>query len=196
VLNAAAQRIVDLLGLVPLPDEGGYFRETYRSGEKIPSQALPGRYESRDCGRSHSTQIYFLLAPGVVSLMHLVQSDEVFHHYAGDSVEQLHIFPDGSTNVVTIGSDLERGERPQMVVPRGVWQGCRIQCRSGSPDTSGIIGASAGYALLGCTVSPGFEWADFRLGTREEMLALCPNADAKVAGLIDALTPSQGEPRP
>ncbi|MBL8885565.1 MAG: cupin domain-containing protein [Phycisphaerales bacterium] len=196
MLNAAAARIVGLLGLVPLPDEGGYFRETYRSGEKIPSGALPGRYQSPDCGRHHSTQIYFLLAPGVASLMHLVQSDEVFHHYAGDAVEQLHIFPDGSTNVVTIGSDLERGERPQMVVPRGVWQGCRIQCRSGSPDTSGIIGGSAGYALLGCTVSPGFEWADFRLGTREEMLALCPNADAKVAGLIDALTPSQGEPRP
>jgi len=185
VLNAAAQKIVALLGLVPLPDEGGYFRETYRSGEKIASDALPGRYESRDCGRNHSTQIYFLLAPGVVSLMHLVQSDEVFHHYAGDAVEQLHIFPNGSTNVVVIGSDIEHGERPQVVVPRGVWQGCRIH------ESAGKSGGDprAGYALLGCTVSPGFEWADFRLGSRAEMLALCPEASTHERELIEALTP-------
>jgi len=187
VLNAAAQRIVDLLGLVPLPDEGGYFRETYRSGEKIPSHALPGRYESRDCGRSHSTQIYFLLAPGVVSLMHLVQSDEVFHHYAGDSVEQLQIFPDGSTKVAIIGSDLEGGERPQVVVPPGVWQGCRILTASGN----GGAEPSAGYALLGCTVSPGFEWADFRLGSRAEMLGLDAKHDSGIRGLIEALTPPE-----
>jgi len=175
---------VELLGLVPLPDEGGYFRETYRSGEKIPSNALPGRYLSRDCGRNHSTQIYFLLAPGVVSLVHLVQSDEVFHHYSGDAVEQLQIFPDGSANVAMIGNDLERGERPQVVVPRGVWQGCRIR-------ESGGAGATAGYAFLGCTVSPGFEWADFRLGSRAEMLALCPNATDQVRALIAALAPAQ-----
>lgn len=180
MLNAAASRIVKLLDLVPLPAEGGYFRETYRSGEKIPTDALPGRYESRDCGRSHSTQIYFLLAPGVVSLMHLVQSDEVFHHYAGDAVEQLQIYPDGSAQVVMIGGNLEAGERPQVVVPRGVWQGCRI--RNASPNLQG-------FALLGCTVSPGFEWADFRLGSRAEMLALCPRIDSGTHGLLEALTP-------
>ncbi|MBL8874306.1 MAG: cupin domain-containing protein [Phycisphaerae bacterium] len=195
MLNAAASRIVELLDLVPLPAEGGYFRETYRSGEKIPSDALPGRYQSRDCGRNHSTQIYFLLAPGVVSLMHLVQSDETFHHYAGDAVEQLQIFPDGSAKVVVIGGDLEAGERPQVVVPRGVWQGCRIQDRVVPAGASGNSGGPAGYALLGCTVSPGFEWADFRLGTHEEMLALCPNADGKVADLIAALTLGHGESR-
>jgi hypothetical protein len=187
VLNAAASRIVELLGLVPLPDEGGYFRETYRSGEKIPAGSLPGRYESRDCGRSHSTQIYFLLAPGVASLMHLVQSDEVFHHYAGDAVEQLQIFPDGSTRVVIIGSDLEGGERPQVVVPRGVWQGCRIRKANGK----GGCAQGVGYALLGCTVSPGFEWADFRLGSRAEMVALGVEHDSLVRELIDALTPSE-----
>ncbi|MGH7242052.1 MAG: cupin domain-containing protein [Phycisphaerales bacterium] len=180
MLNAAAARLVALLELVPLPAEGGFFRETYRSSEKIPSNALPGRYRSRDCGRRHSTQIYFLLAPGVVSLMHLVLSDEVFHHYAGDPVEQLQIFPDGSAKVVVIGSELESGERPQVVVPRNVWQGCRIRVE---------VANAAGYALLGCTVSPGFEWADFRLGTRAEMLALCPNADASIRTLIDALSP-------
>lgn len=180
MLNASARRIIELLDLAPLPAEGGYFRETYRSGEKIPSDALPGRYQSRDCGRNHSTQIYFLLAPGVVSLMHLVQSDETFHHYAGDAVEQLQIFPDGSAKVVVIGGDLEAGERPQVVVPRNVWQGCRI--RAGATS-------QVGYALLGCTVSPGFDWADFRLGSRAEMHALCPRADANTRALIEALAP-------
>ncbi|MBX3378689.1 MAG: cupin domain-containing protein [Phycisphaeraceae bacterium] len=181
MLNAQAKRIVEVLGLVPLPNEGGYFRETYRSGEKIPGDALPGRYLSRDCGRNHSTQIYFLLAPGVVSLMHLVQSDEVFHFYQGDAVEQLQLFPDGSAQVVGIGADLERGDRPQVAVPRGVWQGCRI--RAG--------GGGAGYALLGCTVSPGFEWADFELGTRDRMLSLCAKADDRVRELIEALAPQR-----
>jgi len=185
VLNASARRIIELLDLAPLPAEGGYFRETYRSGEKIPSDALPGRYQSRDCGRSHSTQIYFLLGPGVYSLMHLVQSDEVFHHYAGDSVEQLQIYPDGSIKVVDIGSDLEGGERPQVVVPRGVWQGCRIR----KMDRNNRDRPRAGYALLGCTVSPGFEWADFRLGSRAEMLALAVEHDSVVRDLIEALTP-------
>lgn len=185
MLNPEAVRIVRLLELIPLPDEGGYFRETYRSEEKIPGEALPGRYASRGCGRNHSTQIYFLLAPGVVSLMHLVQSDEVFHHYAGDSVEQLQILPEGTARVVVIGSKLEEGERPQVVVDRGVWQGCRIR-EVGA-------GVGAGFALLGCTVSPGFEWADFRIGTRREMLALCPRADERARGLIDALTASGGE---
>lgn len=185
VLDAQAKRIVELLGLVPLPNEGGYFRETYRSGEKIPADALPGRYMSRDCGRHHSTQIYFLLAPGVVSLMHLVQSDEVFHFYGGDPVEQLQIFPDGDARVVGVGTDLERGDRPQVVVPRGVWQGCRL--RDG--------GGGAGYALLGCTVSPGFEWADFELGTRSRMFALCPTAEGRVRDLIDALAPEHIQER-
>lgn len=188
MLNSRAARIVDLLGLVPLPDEGGYFRETYRSAEKIPSEALPGRYQLRHCGRSHSTQIYFLLAPGVVSLMHLVQSDEVFHHYAGDAVEQLQINPDGRANVAIIGADLESGARPQVVVPRGVWQGCRIHERPGA-------GESAGYALLGCTVSPGFEWADFELGSQAQLLALCPNANEPVRTLIAALTPNKNAER-
>lgn len=178
MLNPQALRIIELLDLRPLPQEGGYFRETYRSGEKIPAEALPARYASRACGRNHSTQIYFLLAPGLVSLMHLVQSDEVFHHYAGDAAEQLQIWSEGTANIVTIGKDIERGERPQVVVPRGVWQGCRA-----------LPGGPHGFTLLGCTVSPGFEWADFRLGTRAEMHALCRTREKSVDDLIQALAP-------
>ncbi len=168
------QEIISLLNLAPLPGEGGYFRETYRAEEIIPDSALPPRYSG---GRSHSTQIYFLLTPNSPSRMHIVASDEVFHHYLGDPVEQLQLHPDGTAAIAHIGKDLRRGERPQMVVPRGVWQGCRL-----TPGRN-----AAGFALLGCTVSPGFDWQDFRLGGREEMLAIWLGNDPHISQLIDAL---------
>ena len=176
-----ARRIIELLQLEPLPGEGGYFRETFRAPGHIPPEALDPRYHAagKPRPRCHSTQIYFLLTLQSPSLMHLVQSDEVFHHYAGDPVEQLQITPEGSHAVLSIGPDLEQGERPQAIVPHNVWQGCRI-----APGK-----ARAGWALLGCTVAPGFDWADFRLGSRAELLALCPAA----ASSLTALTP---EPAP
>ncbi len=175
-----ALQVIEQLALEPLPGEGGYYRETYRSSEIIPPDALPPRY-TPNAGRNHSTQIYFLLTVATPSLMHVVRSDEVFHHYLGDPVEQLQIDPGAGATVVRIGSDLAAGERPQAVVPRGVWQGCRV-----TPDH-----AQLGYALLGCTVSPGFDWADFRLGTRSEMRALWTAADPRIADLIEALTPAE-----
>ncbi len=176
--SISARRIIELLDLKPLPGEGGHFRETFRASGEIPSGALDHRYHERGVPRprSHSTQIYFLLTPESPSLMHIVQSDEVFHHYLGDTVEQLHIRPDGSHRIVRIGPDLESGDRPQVVVPHGVWQGCRI-----APGD-----VNSGWSLLGCTVAPGFDWADFRLGTRDDLLALCPGA----GDLILALTPA------
>jgi predicted cupin superfamily sugar epimerase len=174
----SGQEVIGLLGLEPLPGEGGFFRETYRAAEQIPRIALPPRY-SGDHGRAHSTQIYFLLTAETPSLMHVVESDEVFHHYLGDPVEQLQISAGGEARVVRIGPDLAAGERPQVLVRRGVWQGCRIE-----PER-----ASAGFALLGCTVSPGFDWADFRLGDRRSMLALCAAPDTRLRALITQLTP-------
>jgi len=179
-MNPDAQHVIELLGLEPLPGEGGYFRETYRADESVSAGALPRRYDGE---RSHSTQIYFLLTAEAPSLMHAVESDEVFHHYLGDPVEQLRIAPDGRAEIVRIGADLHAGERPQVVVPRGVWQGCRL-CADR---------AVSGFALLGCTVSPGFDWADFRLGGRAEMHALCCGDDPVVTELIDALTPDETE---
>lgn len=163
-----AQEIKRVLGLKPLAMEGGYFVESYRSAEMIAPEQFAGRYES---GRSVSTAIYYLLEPGTFSEMHRVKSDEIFHFYLGDAVEMLQLLPDRTSRVVTIGTELERGMRPQVVVPRGVWQGCRL-----------VEGGTV--ALMGCTVSPGFEYADYESGTREELLAGWPEARA----LIDALT--------
>ncbi len=174
-----ADRVVALLGLSPLPWEGGFFRETYRSDAAITGHALPPRYLARDTPRAACTHIYFLLRTGVVSAMHLVRSDEVFHHYLGDPVEQLWLLPDASSRLVVIGTDLEAGHVPQAIVPAGTWQGARVHPQG-----------THGFALLGCSVSPGFDWADFELGDRRTLAQGWPDR----ADLIEALCPDNGSP--
>src|SRR6188508_2753386 len=118
-----ATQIIDLLRLTPLTIEGGYFRETYRAPLMISAAALPPAYSG---DRNASTAIYYLLSPETFSAIHRVKSDEVFHFYAGDSVEMLQIWPDGAARVVIIHNELADGREPQVVVPGGVWQGCRL----------------------------------------------------------------------
>lgn len=136
----SAEDVIRLLDLVPHPAEGGFFRETYRA-----ATAPPG------ADRCHATAIYYLLTPETLSAMHRLTSDEVFHHYAGDAVEQLHLHPDGRSERVRIGADLAAGERPQVLVPAGVWQGARL-----------VEGGR--WALMGCTVAPGFSFDDYTHG--------------------------------
>jgi predicted cupin superfamily sugar epimerase len=165
-----AEEIKRRLGLEAHPREGGYFVQTWKSEEQIPLSALPARYSGP---RAAGTAIYYLLEPTTFSEMHRLISDEVFHFYLGDPIEMLQLWPDGSSKVVTLGSDLAAGMVPQLVVPRGVWQGSRLV-----PE--GEMG------LLGCTVSPGFDYADYETGTRAELLALYPEA----ALMIEQLTRS------
>ena len=131
--------------------EGGFFRETYRS--------------------PHSSAIYYLLTPGVFSVLHRLPGDEIFHFYLGDAVEMLQLWPDGTARIVVISNDLAAGDEPQLVVPTGVWQGCRLR-------------AGGNWALMGCTVAPGFDYADFALGDRAELVAKHPEHKE----LIEALT--------
>src|SRR5262245_35025414 len=91
-----AANIIARLGLVPHPKEGGYFRETYRAGEALAAAALAGRYHGP---RAVCTAIYYLLTPTTFSALHRLVSDEVFHFYAGDPVEQLRLYPDGRGEV-------------------------------------------------------------------------------------------------
>jgi predicted cupin superfamily sugar epimerase len=130
-----------MLDLRPLPGEGGLFRETYRSRAFVEGN------------RSLATAIYYLLTPDHVSLMHRVRGDEVFHFYLGDPVEMLQLRADGNGDVFVLGTDLAAGMRPQLVVPGGVWQGAALR-------------AGGTFALLGTTMSPGFDVADFELGDR------------------------------
>ena len=171
---ATAAQIIERLQLVPLAIEGGYFRETYRSAASVSAAALPAEYGG---DRHVSTAIYYLLTPDTFSVIHRVKSDEIFHYYAGDppgaasAVEMLQLDAGGRGRIVTLGNDLAAGHQPQLVVPGGFWQGCRL-----------IPGGN--WALMGCTVAPGFDYADFTAANRAELIAQYPDH----AELITALT--------
>lgn len=169
-IEESTRRIIALLGLKPLPVEGGYYAESYRSAASIPAGALPGHEAAP---RSAGTAIYYLLTPHTCSLLHRLKSDEVYHFYLGDPVELLQLKPDGSGQVALLGTQLSQGMRPQLVVPHGVWQGSRLR-------------AGGRYALLGTTMAPGFDPADFELGRRADLQQRYP----AFTELILALTPS------
>lgn len=143
--DPGVKRVIESLGLAPHP-EGGFYRETHRSSW---------------------TAIYFLLPAGEFSAFHRLRiADEMWHHYAGDPVELDMIDPDGVHRVVLLGSDLERGERPQAIVPAGTLQAAAVRGNR--------------YALCGCTVTPAFDFADFELPTREELLSAFPHHEALI----------------
>jgi predicted cupin superfamily sugar epimerase len=161
------EQLIALLGLTPLRAEGGFYRESYRSQEYILAEALPARY---DRTRAFSTAIYYLVTPDHPSRLHRLVSDEVYHFYLGDPALLLQLWPDGSSRLITLGQDLEAGQVLQAVVPRGVWQGLLVQKQDG-------------FALLGTTVAPGFELADFEAGDREELVAAYPRREELIAQL-------------
>jgi predicted cupin superfamily sugar epimerase len=154
--------LIQALELAPHP-EGGYYRETFRAAP-LPFE-LPGRGS-----RAASTAIYFLLGSGDFSAFHRVRSDEVWHHYLGVPLELHCLDPEQGHECVRLGSDLRAGERPQYVVPAGVYQGARP--------------AAPGFSLCGCTVAPGFDFADFELPPRGVLVDLFP----AFAGLLAELT--------
>lgn len=162
-----AREIIELLDLKPLPQEGGYYCETYRSREHVRSEALHDRYGSR---RHHATAIYYLLTADTFSALHRVKSDEIFHFYTGDPVEMFQIAPDGSGETMVIGADLAAGMRPQVIVPNGVWQGSRL-----------LPGGS--FALMGCTVAPGFEFTDYEHGDRAKLIEEYPQFKKQILEL-------------
>ncbi len=162
------EELKSLLNLVPLSIEGGFFAETYRAPDVFRAECLDARYGA---SRNACTAIYYLLEPGTFSEMHRVRSDEIFHFYYGDPGEMVQLWPDGAVRRVVIGTDFQSGMRPQVVVPRGVWQGTRL-----------VEGGTV--ALLGCTVSPGFDYADYESGVRDELIQHWPDA----RGFIKALT--------
>lgn len=166
----SVEELKSLLGLKPLPIEGGYYAESYRSEESIAREALPDRYPG---GRSFGTGIYYLLTPDTCSTLHRLKSDEIYHFYLGDPVELLQLGPDGAGTVTLLGPDLDRGMRVQHPVPYGLWQGSRL--RSGGR-----------WALLGTTMAPGFDFADFEAGGREPLLRAYPRFEELILALTKA----------
>jgi predicted cupin superfamily sugar epimerase len=157
-----AAQLIQLLNLQKHPKEGGYFRETHRSRETI--DVAGGRK------RSFCTAIYYLITPESFSAMHRLPGEEIFHHYLGDAVEMLMLHENGRGEVVRIGKSIAAGESPQVVVPGGTWQGSRL-----------VEGGA--FALLGCTMSPGFDYADYAHGQRDELSKRFPDYAERIRRL-------------
>ena len=137
---------VKKLGLEKHP-EGGYFRETFRSEIKVSAAGFPS-------GRRASTAIYYLLKSGQFSAFHRIKSDELWHLYAGSALV-LHVIDGGRLETITLGKC--RGQEPQAVVKAGCW-------------FAASVAKPRSYSLAGCTVSPGFDFADWEMGDREKLL--------------------------
>jgi predicted cupin superfamily sugar epimerase len=147
--------------------EGGWYRESYRATGIVAANLLPQRFEG---DRAFSTAIYFLLERGDISALHRIKSDELWHFYSGAALTVHVITPEGDYYPLKIGSDLAAGESFQAVVPANCWFGAE-------PEGE--------YSLVGCTVAPGFDFADFEMGTREQLLRRFPAH----ASVILSLTP-------
>ena len=143
------KKIVELLGLQPLPDEGGLFRQTYVD----------------DVG----TAIYFLVADGDFSALHLLDAPEIYHWYGGAPLDLLVLNPDGTGQRRVLGPDLLSGQRPQTVVPAGSWQGSSSQGR---------------WTLVGTTMAPGFTWEGFKLGSTAELTQTYPEHAERIRELV------------
>ncbi|MBK8011383.1 MAG: cupin domain-containing protein [Deltaproteobacteria bacterium] len=162
---------IRVLDLAPHP-EGGYYRETHRAADRFSGEALAERFQGSIQGsRACSTAIYYLLVDPQISRLHRIAQDEVWHFYAGDGLLVPYFAPDGTSSVLRLGTDLDRGETPQGVVPAGCWFGAMLP----RPGT---------YALVGCTVAPGFEFSDLEFGRRALLTARFPQHRS----LIERLT--------
>ena len=144
--------------LSPHP-EGGHFNENYRSKGCIDKNCLPSCF---DGSRSYQTSIYFLLEKGQLSKLHRLKSDEIWFYHFGDAIEITEISPQGTLTRHLLGPDFENGEKFQVVIPAKSWFGAEIKNRQ------------FGFSLAGCTVSPGFDFSDFEMAKKEELLKLYP----------------------
>jgi predicted cupin superfamily sugar epimerase len=152
VVHAEVREVLTALKLAPLPGEGGFVRQTWRSNE--------------------GSAAYYLMTAAEFSALHRLRADEVWHFYAGDPVEHVTLDPrTGHARVTRLGSNVSGGEQPQLVVPGGVWQGARL-ARS-----------DAGWALVGCTLTPAWNERDFTLGGREALLQDWPAAAEWICAL-------------
>ena len=155
----SAQDIIKTLDLKPLPVEGGYYRESYRSVEILKSGSLSASSQGE---RSLCTAIYYLLTPETCSKLHRLPGVEIFHFYLGDAVEMILLYPDGRVQEIVLGTDLASGHQVQAIVPAGVWQGS-------------ILKSGGRFALMGTTMSPGFDFSDYQPGQRVDLIAQYPD---------------------
>ena len=151
------EKLIKQFSLLPHP-EGGWYKQTYKSNEEIAASALPERFKGQ---RSFSTAIYFLLEKGNFSAFHRIKSDECWHFYAGDPLLIYIIDESGELKTITLGNEFEKGQFFQFIVPANCWFASKP-----APGSE--------YCFVGCTVSPGFDFADFELANYKRLLGECP----------------------
>jgi predicted cupin superfamily sugar epimerase len=160
---------IETLGLEPLPEEGGWYREVYRAAESIPADGLPERF---DGPRTFATSIYYLLPSDDFSAFHRIRQDETWHFYDGHPLTLHTLAPDGTHAQIRLGRDAP-DEQFQFTVPAGTYFAATVE-------------AEDAYALVGCTVAPGFEFVDFEAPPRVDLLAQFPEHEAIVRRLTRA----------
>ncbi len=146
------REIVQKLGLLAHP-EGGFYKETYRSTSSMETE--------QNTIRNVCTAIYFLLENNNISLFHRIQSDELWFFHQGEPLEIVFI-KEGVLNSIILGNSFEKGEVPQATIPANTWFASSVKQRKG-------------YSLVSCTVAPGFDFADFELASRENLLQEFPH---------------------
>lgn len=157
-MSTTVKELIEKFDLLPHP-EGGYFKETYRSAETIPAAALPDRFSAN---HHFSTAIYFLLEAGNFSAFHKIKSDECWHFYSGEPLLVHVIHLNGILETIRLGSSFSANEYFQFVVPAGCW--------FASEPAPG-----SAFSFVGCTVSPGFDFADFELAKADELIKIYPD---------------------
>ena len=164
--DMTAKQMINQYDLQPHP-EGGWYKETYRSNETIPADSLPSRFDGE---RNFSTAIYFLLEQVNFSAFHKIKSDECWHFYAGQALHVYVLYDDGKLETIKLGSDILNGELFQYVVPANCWFASRP-----APGSA--------FCFVGCTVAPGFDFADFEMAKGEQLLGLYPEHAEMMKGL-------------
>ncbi len=150
-------KIILNLKLKPHP-EGGFYRETYRSYGEIKQDSLDTKFKGK---RNYSTCIYFLLTSEVFSAFHRINQDEIWHFYDGSPINLHIITPEGEYSKTVIGRDIDHEQVPQFIVPGGCWFAATVINKND-------------YSLVGCTVSPGFDFLDFELPSRNDLIIKFP----------------------
>ncbi len=156
-MHPKAKYYIDKLKLTPHP-EGGYYREIYRSGEFIHIEGLPDRYKNK---RAFSTSIYFLIEGRQISKFHRLKSDETWHFYDGCSIKIYILDENKNLNEIIIGKDLSEGNLFQFTIKKNNWFAAELIEKDS-------------FALIGCSVSPGFDFEDFELAERNYLIKNYP----------------------
>jgi len=155
------EEIKNALNLLPHP-EGGFYRETYRSEMRVEAKHLSKEISGQ---RNLSTAIYFLIEASNFSALHKIKSDEIWHFYSGDALEVIELDDAGNVRKTCVGADLQKGEHFQYTVKANTWFGSRVK-------EGGL------FSLVGCTVAPGFDFQDFEMAKREDLLRKFPQHKA------------------